>query len=525
MNPDGTGQTEFYGNNSWFPTTIAHARGIPGSQKVLAIFCGHHTAQAGKLGVVDPARGRQENSGAQLVAPVRESRAERIDDYGQAGELFQYPYPLNEREFLVAYAPGGWERSKWQDDAGFGIYWMDMEGRRELLAVDANLPCQQPVPLVPRARPPVRPSPVDHRQTIGTYYVHNVHSGPSMAGVPRGRVKKLRVVALDFRAAGLGENYSRGPGGDALASTPISIGNGSWDVKTVLGDAAVHADGPAFFTVPARRPVYFQALDAKGRAVQTMRSWSTLQPGENQSCTGCHEPKNSTPSSSRYLTTLALRAGEQELEPFYGPPRGFSFNGEIQPILDRHCIRCHNDRNASVPSKASAAALRLSQAGITNRDAKAFSLLGETTVDAMAKRKWSDAYLAWVGARRQDLPWAREVLVGDFQGRLVNWVGAQSVPEPLPPYFAGAARSELRNMLEQGHKGVRLSREAMDKITCWIDLQVPYCGDYTEANAWSKAEMEKYQHYLEKRRRMEAIERQNIVEWVAAQANKGQAPP
>ena len=34
MNPDGTGQTEFYGNNSWFPTTIAHARGIPGTGKV-----------------------------------------------------------------------------------------------------------------------------------------------------------------------------------------------------------------------------------------------------------------------------------------------------------------------------------------------------------------------------------------------------------------------------------------------------------------------------------------------------------
>ena len=85
MNPDGTGQTEFYGNNSWFPTTIAHARGIPGTQKVLAILCGHHTPQAGKLAVIDPARGRQENAGVQLVAPVRDTPAERTDAYGQAG--------------------------------------------------------------------------------------------------------------------------------------------------------------------------------------------------------------------------------------------------------------------------------------------------------------------------------------------------------------------------------------------------------------------------------------------------------
>ena len=38
MNPDGTGQTEFYGNNSWFPTTILHARGIPGTEKIVAVL-------------------------------------------------------------------------------------------------------------------------------------------------------------------------------------------------------------------------------------------------------------------------------------------------------------------------------------------------------------------------------------------------------------------------------------------------------------------------------------------------------
>ena len=55
MNPDGSGQAGFYANSSWFPTTIAHARGIPGSGQVLAILCGHHTPQTGKLAVIDPA--------------------------------------------------------------------------------------------------------------------------------------------------------------------------------------------------------------------------------------------------------------------------------------------------------------------------------------------------------------------------------------------------------------------------------------------------------------------------------------
>ncbi|MBM3475822.1 MAG: hypothetical protein FJX75_21350, partial [Armatimonadetes bacterium] len=40
MNPDGTGQTALYGNNSWFPTALLHARAIPGTGKYVAIFSG-----------------------------------------------------------------------------------------------------------------------------------------------------------------------------------------------------------------------------------------------------------------------------------------------------------------------------------------------------------------------------------------------------------------------------------------------------------------------------------------------------
>jgi hypothetical protein len=65
-------------------------------------------------------------------------------------------------------------------------------------------------------------------------------------------------------------------------------------------------------------------------------------------------------------------------------------------------------------------------------------------------------------------------------------------------------------MLEKGHQGVKLSREELDKIACWIDLLVPYCGDYREANAWTEDEMKKHERYAEKRRQMEEVEQQNI---------------
>ena len=520
MNSDGTGQTEFYGNNSWFPTTIAHARGIPGTQKVLAIFCGHHSTQAGKLGVVDPAKGRQENQGAQLVAPIRETKAERIDSYGQSGELFQYPYPLSEREFLAGYAPLGWDsHSRRKGDAEFGVYWMDLDGRRELLVADPLVPCQQPVPLAARTRPIVQPSQVDYRKTNGFYYMSDIYAGPGLAGVPRGSVKKLRVIALDFRAAGVGNNGNGGPGGGAMISTPISIGNGSWDVKIVLGDATVRVDGSAFFAVPARTPVYFQALDQQGRAVQTMRSWSTLQPGEVFSCVGCHENKNTAPIMRDYQAgTLASQAGPEPLEPFYGPPRGFSFLKEVQPIFNRHCVRCHNDRSAAVPKQASAAA-RQPVNQPSDQVERAFSLLDETTVDPDAKRRYSDAYLALVGVHRQE---AKHPLSGKCDNRLVNWISAQSAVEPLPPNTAGSAHSGLCKLLDQGHKGVQLSREERDKINCWIDLLVPYCGDYFEAGAWTAEETQKYQRYLDKRRRMEALERQNVNDFISNRDEKAQ---
>ncbi len=65
----------------------------------------------------------------------------------------------------------------------------------------------------------------------------------------------------------------------------------------------------------------------------------------------------------------------------------------------------------------------------------------------------------------------------------MNWINNMPVPTMLPPYYKGAAKSKLITMLEKGHEVVELSQREMDKIACWIDLLVPYCGDYIEANA------------------------------------------
>jgi len=479
MNPDGTAQQDFYGNNSWFPTTILHARGIPGTQKVVCVLSGHHTYQKGKLAIIDPSRGRQENAGVQLIAPIRQTEAVRIDKYGYEGEQFQYPYPLSETEFLVTYSTEGSKNGRAPSEKPFGVYFMTIDGRRELLAADPHISCSQPVPLTPRPEPRMRAHGADYRTTTGTYYLQDVHAGPGLDGVPRGTVKKLRVVALEFRAAGVGSGRNRGPAGGALVSTPISI-NGSWDVKRVLGTARVYEDGSACFHVPARTPVYFQALDEKNRAVQTMRSWSTLQPGETFSCVGCHESKNSSPRNAATIT-LAMQTGPQDLDPFYGPPRGFSFAREVQPILDEHCIECHNRRT------------------VANGDST-ISLEGTGELDSRSLKRWSDAYRALADPK------------------YCNWVSPQSAPPMLAPYHAGAVNSRLIELLEEGHEEVRLTQEEMDRIACWIDLAVPFSGDYTEA--MDPAQVPKYDHWLDRRKHWQAEEVANIESMVEAQGNR-----
>ena len=664
MNPDGSNQAELYGNNSWFPTTIMHARGMPGGNRVVAVLSGHHSHQRGKLAIIDTRLGRQEADGVQLIAPVRETKPERVDAYGQDGEQFQYPYPLSNTEFLVTYTPIGSGNRKY--DRPFGIYYMALDGRRELLAWDPNVSSNQPVPLVSRERPHIRPRSSDYRRDEAVFYLHDIYKGPGLAGVPRGTIKALRVVKLEFRPASIRANFARGPGGAGHPSTPVSIGSGTWDVKVVLGDAAVYEDGSACFTVPARTPVYFQAIDANGHAAQTMRSWSTLQPGEMLSCVGCHESKHGAPS--HYAgPAQAQKKGPQKLKPFYGAPRGFSFIREVQPILDRHCTNCHKDRTKKLvkagpvggyatfdPARArtilapemgwryvfdrpsdgwegaayddnswkvgkagfgtagtpggvintnwastdiwmrrtfelaeapedrklllwlshdedvkvfingvvagqvsgyttsfqglvlSPAAVDALKAGrntiavhcrhgsggqfidvalvtgdVSDAPSKsneptpklAFSLLREQDPEEASGRAWSDSYLAFTQPRP---------LGGYLSGRpnsLVHWISAQSAPPMLPPYHAGAAKSHLITMLAEGHNDVKLSREEMDKIACWIDLLVPYCGDYLEANIWTEDEREKYNYYLEKRHRMEAFEAENIADLIRVEGS------
>lgn len=498
MNPDGTDQRVYYGGNSWFPTSLLHARTIPGTSKVMAIAAGHHTRQHGKVVVLDITRGRDEGQGMEFVAPRREVPYERVDVAQQTGDQFRYPYPINEQEFLVSYVPEkpGAENPKYADNAVYGLYWMDLDGNRELLYLDPELSIGRPVPLDKPLRPGIIPDTVDYRQNTGIYYVHDVYDGIGLKGIERGTAKKIRVVRLNYRAAGVGQSRNEGEGGRSLNSSPVAIGNGSWDIKEILGDVDIEADGSALFEVPAMQSIYLQVIDKKGRVIQNTRSWDTVRPGEKKACRGCHSKENANYYDFKQENTLAWQRSPQSLQPFYGESRGFSFVKEIQPILDEHCIQCHNGQKEGV-----------------------MSLLGDQkSHGTLEKRTWSESYLnlthAEKGKRNEETFYA-----GNPENEVVNWISKMSKPTELDPYSYGAATSKMMKMLEDGHYEVQLSDEAYHKLAAWLDLLVPFVGEYREANDWTDEEMAYYNYYEYKRGRHKSEEMDAIKAWLERKEN------
>ncbi|MDR3227894.1 MAG: hypothetical protein LBT53_00520 [Puniceicoccales bacterium] len=528
MNADGTNQAAVYGENSWFPTTIIHARAIPGSQDMFAIATGHHSRQPGELILVQPGKGRQETEGVTRVAPVRPHVKKDpviIDSYGQGGPLFAYPLPLDSRQLLVTHNPVGWRFGR-DLRSGFGIYWADIDGNRELLVSRLGIACGRAVPLVARKRPATRASTVDFARDEGTFHILDVYEGEAMKGVPRGTVKTLRVVEIDYRHAAIYRSSSGSyhhqlfnKGDERAATTPITIGDGTWDVKAIVGDAKVWPDGSVFFKAPARRPLYFLLLDDKGRMVQTMRSWTTLQPGENASCVGCHEQKNAAPPvASR--PKQALLAGAQRLVPLAGTPplaaalekdrRGMSFPKDIQPLLEKHCVACHDGRTRGtttaattfpepiLPSGGSAphAKPRIVPTGYPQNIVPDFRPI--TIADADAGRIWLRSYLSLTHAARVRLGGRLGGWYGQPEHPVVNWISPASDPTLLKPYTAGSNTSALFKRLDARHcKTITPAEIAL--LAAWVDLGVPYCGDYTEANIWNPSDKTFHAHYAAKR--------------------------
>ena len=472
MHPDGTGQRAIYGSNSWYPNALYFQRPLPGDgRKLVAILSGYHGVnRMGQLVVLDTGRGWREAAG--IVRRIS-GRGDPIDPKVKDNLVdddwpkFLHPYPISDKHFLVACWPG--------PKASWGIYLADVFDNLVLLHEERGYALLEPVPIRPSPKPPVLPDRVNPDQTDAVVYLHDVYSGEGLRGVPRGTVKRLRVLAYHFGYPGM--------------AGPDVIGyGGPWEVMRILGTTPVEEDGSAVFRVPAHTPLAVQPLDAEGKAVQLMRSWFTAMPGEKVSCVGCHE----TPAeagSSRLV--LASRRTPRPLDPWYGPARGFDFAREVQPVLDKYCLACHQ-QGSGFGGQGSGFRVRGSESPAQAQRNPEPRTLNPLPPDLRAAADVAD----YRGRRISDLGVQRmhPLVYQNTQGVLryapaydallpyVRRVGIEDDVSLLVPGEYHADTSELVQLLRQGHYGVELDAEAWDRLVTWIDLNAPCHGTWGRAH-------------------------------------------
>lgn len=438
MNPDGTNQKSVYGSNMWFPSGFYHPQELPGQTgKFLGIVAGYHGSwRSGKLAILDINDVDNPNAGTKQIhgkwAPLK---PEIKDGWtSRSWPEFMTPSILNENYFLSSV----WEKVKNQK---IGIYLADADNNISLLHEEEGYAFLEPIPIVKRKVPPVLPDRVNLAKTEANVYIQDVYEGPGLKNVPRGTVKELRVIAYDFGYVGMA-------GVDKIGLS------GPWDGMRILGTTPIEEDGSAMFKIPANTPIAFHPLDENGNAVQLMRSWVTAMPGETMSCIGCHESPNTVPIPKRSLASLRPPL---QLDPWYGPARGFDFEREVQPVLNRYCVSCHNEEK--------------------NLDLRAEKYFPEYA--GRLPGRWDyqrlhpdliekyDNKVSYTPAYEALLPYIRRVNAGDDI----------SILEPGEYHVI---TSELVQTLKEGHMGIEMDKESWSRITTWIDMNGPCHGTWKD---------------------------------------------
>ena len=243
---------------------------------------------------------------------------------------------------------------------------------------------------------------------------------------------------------------------------PVVSCGATYAPKKVWGYATVEPDGSAHFKVPAQQPIYFLPLDDQGRAVQRMRTFTHLMPGESQSCVGCHADRNySTPAAAPVLArpAAALRRAPAELqEPEWGR-QGFSYAHLVQPIWDKHCVDCHGRQDPAA------------QLELTGDKTDFFNVSYEYLV-----RNGTPSQAWWLGG-----------VGGAFApSKYTSWIPTYNGQEAnilqIAPGQWGAKASLLAAVIAEGHPDeqgvarVALSAPEKRRVYAWLDLNCPYYG-------------------------------------------------
>lgn len=486
MRPDGTGTVEVYGDEIEDPPVLIHGRVIPGDHnRLVCTATMHHPFEVGPILLIDTGRDLRSHEPIRSLTPDTSLSIEGVGGYprGEAythwrngrwvrdnmGPLFADPYPLHDSEtgagagkyFLVTCNP---DRS-WSHASAYGIWLIDAFGNRVAVHHDPEMSCWQPIPLRARKRPPVIPpcirsagslpratptpgsdvrgagSPrsrlavADTNHRAATVVMSDVYEG--LDGVERGTIRYLRI----FEQVGRPWSARRfWPQDSAYGQHAIISLYAHIYVKILHGVVPVHEDGSAHFTVPTDKNLFFQALDGDFMEVQRMRTFVNFQPGESRSCIGCHERHESAPPPKSILALRRLPARPLP-QPGDTAPRPLHYPTDVQPILDKHCTRCHSGKEPKAK----------------------LDLSGEMT--PYFCRSYENIM------RRKLVTYIQEFHGPQPRAQKTNVV-------PLPPRSLGSHASKLITQIRKDHHDVALSREELIRLVTWADANAPYYGSY-----------------------------------------------
>lgn len=435
-NPDGTNSEIFFGNYTFDVNACYQGKAVPNSNKVMFIGGAHHLDVGGTILLFDPSKmrydpetGQDDLASIEFLTPEVPLPETAADGACVCQQYYFSPTPLSEDSWITSYShePLGGYLAGTKSCGKLGVYYGDRYGNLELLYenLENNESALYPTPVAARTRPAVVPSTLSkNADPTGTFVLSNVYE--SLMPFPKDRkIAELRVVQL----------LPKGP--DYQSDNPRVGRPGSANARMFLGTVPVEEDGSAYFTAPANVPLYFQAVDESGRAVQSMRSIVYLQPGENRGCVGCHEQAQTTltnDSAKRPLASLrdpsAITPGPEDLKPV-------SYPRFIQPILDRRCVACHDGgENAPAPT-----------------------LTGEPEEPFTKSYNQLVPYLKWY-----------------------EWGGATHREIVTIPGECGADISPLSDIItNERHKDIGLTDEERRDVLLWCDLNVPFYGVYDHA--------------------------------------------
>lgn len=429
--PDGSGAVSLFGNYTMRINACYQPRAIPGSRRIVFVAGAHHANVGGALVLLDPARAALDPTTGEDDLGSLEVLTPEVcfpEAAGWPKSYFHGPQPLCEDEYLVGFSfeplPG--MSTGQRTDTPTGIYYFDRHGSLELLYRDSGISCMYPLLLTPAAPGRILADTADAglaREAMGEFLLADV--GRSlMALPPNRRVTELRVYQILPKA------------GSHRANDPRIGHANAENARMLLGSVPVESDGSAYFRVPAQKPLYFQAVDAGGRAVQGMRSIVYLQPGERRSCVGCHEPGTAA-APDRY--PIAARRPASGLRP---GPKGtlpFSFPLLVQPVLDANCVRCHD--------------------GLPGEGKSALALTGGKSGDFSESYQNLKKYLRWH-----------------------EWGDASISHIATRPGKQGADESPLTAVLDDGHHRQNpLPEQARRTLYLWLDANAPFFGTYDKA--------------------------------------------